>query len=300
MKIGYPCINESLDCTSSSTFRLASFTEEKFLETTAKNFACLQRILEFNVAHNLLFFRMSSGLVPFASHPVCTVNWQSHFKGTLEKIGRYIQKNNLRISMHPDQFVVLNSPKPEIVENSVRELSYQCAVMDTMLLDKTAKLQIHGGGVYGDKVAAMERFIEAYAVLPENVKARLVVENDDRLYSLQDCLYLHEKTGIPILFDNFHHEWLNNGEPMTEALKLAAATWKPEDGVPMMDYSSQAIGERKGKHTDAIVEELFRNFLQQLNGQDMDMMLEIKNKEVSALKAAEIAQEMDLLAGSSV
>ena len=202
--------------------------------------------------------------------------------------------------MHPDQFVVLNSPKPEIVESSIRELSYQCAVMDSMLLDKTAKLQIHGGGVYGDKPAALERFIVTYALLPENVKARLVVENDDRLYSLQDCLYLHEKTDIPILFDNFHHECLNNGEPMTEAVKLAAASWKPEDGVPMMDYSSQAVGERKGKHTDAIVEELFRDFLNQLNGQDMDMMLEIKNKEVSALKAVQIAQGMGLLAAAVV
>ena len=87
---------------------------------------------------------------------------------------------------------------------------------------------------------------------------------------------------------------------MTEALKMSAATWKPEDGVPMMDYSSQAIGERKGKHTDAIVEELFRDFLEQLNGQDMDMMLEIKNKEVSALKAVEIAREMGLLSAATV
>jgi UV DNA damage endonuclease len=300
MKIGYPCINESLDCTTSSTFRLASFTEERFLQTTASNFACLQRILHYNVANNLLFFRMSSGLVPFASHPVCTVDWQMHFKGTLEKIGRYIKNNGLRISMHPDQFVVLNSPKPEIVTNSIHELSYQCAVMDTMQLDSTAKLQIHGGGVYGDKPAAMERFIEVYSLLPEPVKARLVVENDDRLYSLQDCLYLHEKTGIPILFDNFHHECLNNGEPMREALIMAAATWKPEDGVPMMDYSSQAPGERKGKHTEAIVEVLFRNFLQDLGDLDMDMMLEIKNKEVSALKAVSIAQEFGLLTGVSI
>jgi UV DNA damage endonuclease len=197
--------------------------------------------------------------------------------------------------MHPDQFVVLNSPKPEIVENSIRELAYQCAVMDTMQLDSTAKLQIHGGGVYGDKPAAIQRFIETYALLPENIKARLVIENDDRLYSLQDCLYIHSQTGIPILFDNFHHECLNNGEPMQDALQLAAQTWKQKDGVPMMDYSSQAIGERKGKHTDAIVEELFAGFLTNLNGQDMDIMLEIKNKEASALKAIAIAKEMGLL-----
>jgi UV DNA damage endonuclease len=292
MKIGYPCINNSLDCTASSTFRLASFTEERFLQTVQNNFNCLQRILEFNVANHLLFFRMSSDMVPFASHPVCTVNWQMHFKGTLEKIGRYIKKNNLRISMHPDQFVVLNSPKPEIVENSIRELAYQCDVMDVMQLDSTAKLQIHGGGVYGDKPAAMERFIETYMRLPEKIKARLVVENDDRLYSLRDCLYLHEQTGIPILFDNFHHECLNNGEPMAAALRMAAATWQEKDGVPMMDYSSQATGERKGKHTDQIVEQLFHDFLLELGDLDMDIMLEIKNKEVSALKAVALAREM--------
>ncbi|KAA9340897.1 UV DNA damage repair endonuclease UvsE [Adhaeribacter soli] len=295
MKIGYPCINQTLDCTSSSTFRLASFTEERFLQTVASNFACLQRILQYNVENDLLFFRMSSDMVPFASHRICTVDWQMHFKGTLEKIGRYIKNHNLRISMHPDQFVVLNSPKPEIVENSVAELAYQCAVMDVMQLDSTAKLQIHGGGVYGDKPSAMQRFIQTYQLLPENIKHRLVVENDDRLYSLRDCLYLHEQTGIPILFDNFHHECLNNGEPMTDALQMAAATWKEQDGVPMMDYSSQAYGQRKGKHTDDIVEELFRNFLLDLGELDMDMMLEIKNKEISALKAVQIARDMRLL-----
>src|SRR5690606_28369661 len=157
----------------------------------------------------------------FASHAVCTVNWQQHFKATFAKIGRYIKNNNLRISMHPDQFVVLNSPKPEIVTNSVNELKYQCALLDAMELDDTAKLQLHGGGVYGDNTAAMQRFIETYALLPENVTLRLVLENDDRLYSLQDCLYIHAQTGIPILFDNFHHECLSNGEPMAEALQLA-------------------------------------------------------------------------------
>jgi UV DNA damage endonuclease len=120
------------------------------------------------------------------------------------------------------------------------------------------------------------------------------VENDDRLYSLLDCLYLHKKTGIPILFDNFHHECLNNGEPMGEAVRMVAATWQEKDGIPMMDYSSQAPGERKGKHTDQIEEDLFRNFLKDVNGLDMDIMLEIKNKEVSALKAVSVAKEMGL------
>lgn len=292
MKIGYPCINESLPCTSATTFRLASYSEERLISTVTNNLDCLRQILEFNVAHDLRFFRMSSELVPFASHPVNTYNWQEHFRETLLTIGNYIKAHNLRISMHPDQFVVINSPTSHIVQNSFRELEYQCSIMDLMELDKTAKLQIHAGGVYGDKPAAIRRFVDAYQLLPERIKARLVIENDDRLYSLQDCLEIHDMTGIPILFDNFHHECLNHGETMAEALRLAAQTWAPEDGILMMDYSSQSPGERKGKHVASIQLELFREFLAHLTGLDADIMLEIKDKEASALPAVALLKEL--------
>ena len=292
MKIGYPCMNESLPCSSATTFRLASYSEERLIHTVTNNLACLQQILEYNVQHGLLFFRMSSGLVPFASHAVNTFRWQEYFAPTFKAIGDYIKAHDLRISMHPDQFVVLNSPTENIVKNSFAELEYQCSIMDLMGLNKTAKLQIHVGGVYGDKPAAIRRFADAFQVLPDNVKARLVVENDDRSYSLQNCLELHDQTGIPILFDNFHHECLNNGESMPEALRLAAQTWQPEDGILMMDYSSQSPGERKGKHVTNIQLELFREFLTQLQGLDVDIMLEIKDKEASALLAISLLREL--------
>jgi UV DNA damage endonuclease len=292
MKIGYPCINETLPCSSATTFRLASYSEERLIQAVTNNLACLQQILAFNVQHGLHFFRMSSDLVPFGSHPVNTFNWQEYFAPTFATIGQYIKDNGLRISMHPDQFVVLNSPTETIVQNSFAELAYQCAIMDLMGLDKSAKLQIHAGGVYGDKPTAIRRFADAVQVLPENIKARLVVENDDRSYSLQDCLEIHELTGIPILFDNFHHECLNNGEPMTEALRQAAQTWQPEDGILMMDYSSQSPGDRKGKHISHIQLDLFREFLTQLQGLDVDIMLEIKDKEASALPALALLREL--------
>ncbi|MBC5993698.1 UV DNA damage repair endonuclease UvsE [Pontibacter cellulosilyticus] len=294
MKIGYPCINESLDCTSSRTFRLASYTEERLIETVEQNLACLRRILEYNVQHGLLFFRLTSGLVPFASHEVNKYNWQEHFKMTFRRLGSYIRNNNMRISMHPDQFVVLNSPNEQTVKNSIAELVYQGSVLDLMGLDTTAKLQIHGGGAYGDKASALSRFSEVYhTMLPDAVKARLCVENDDRTYSLRDCLYLHDLTGMPIIFDNLHHECVNNGEPMREAVEMAAATWQPErDGILMMDYSSQALGERKGRHTQSIQEQLFHDFLIETEGLDMDIMLEIKDKEDSALKALKLAQAL--------
>jgi len=297
MKIGYPCVNEAMDCTAASTFRLAFYSEERLIASVANNLACVRRMLEWNVSQGLLFFRMGSGIVPFGSHEINTFPWQSHFKAEFKALGDYIKANNLRVSFHPDQFVVLNSPDPGIVQRSIAELVYQGSMFDLMELDSTAKLQIHVGGLYGDRDLAISRFAAVHATLPEAVKVRLVVENDDRLFSLRDCLRLHELTAVPILFDNFHHECLNHGESMTDALHLAAGTWNlAHDGVPMMDYSSQAPGERKGKHTAEIVEDLFRDFLAQLQGLEMDIMLEIKNKEVSALQAVAILRELGLAA----
>ncbi|TYZ06901.1 UV DNA damage repair endonuclease UvsE [Hymenobacter lutimineralis] len=296
MRIGYPCVNESLPCTSTSTFRLASYSEERLVQAVSNNLACLQNILEYNVAHGLLFFRMGSGLVPFGSHPINTFPWQTHFAAELRALGDYIKAHNLRVSFHPDQFVVLNSPDPGIVERSIQELVYQGSLLDLMGLDSTMKLQIHAGGLYGDMESALARWIATYHRLPDAVKARLVVENDDRLYSLRNCLRLHEAVGVPILFDNLHHECLNHGEPMAEALRMAFATWHPtRDGVPMMDYSAQSVGERKGKHTASLDEGLFREFLTHLHGHDADIMLEIKDKEASAHRACAIMHDIGLL-----
>ena len=297
MKIGYPCVNEAMDCSAANTFRLASYSEERLLAAVVANLACLRRLLEWNVAHGLLFFRIGSGIVPFGSHEINTFPWQTHFAAAFRALGDYIRATGLRVSFHPDQFVVLNSPSPSIVRRSVAELVYQGSVLDLMGLDGTAKLQIHVGGLYGDRELAIGRFAAVHATLPAAVRARVVVENDDRLFSLRDCLRLHALTNVPILFDNFHHECLNHGESMRAALRSAVATWHPaRDGVPMMDYSSQAEGARKGKHTDDLVDEQFRGFLADLHGLDVDLMLEIKNKEASALRAVAILRELGLSA----
>jgi UV DNA damage endonuclease len=99
----------------------------------------LKQILQYNVKNNLLFFRISSDLIPFASHPICGLDWSRHFQLVFEQLGEFIKKYNIRISMHPDQFVVLSSPTNEVVENSINELRYHCKVLDAMGLDDTAK-----------------------------------------------------------------------------------------------------------------------------------------------------------------
>lgn len=289
MKIGYPCINRSIGCTANCTFRLASYTEERLIDTVSSNIACLQKTLEYNAAHNLRFFRIGSGIVPFASHSVCTFNWQTHFKKDFAAIGAFIKEHDVRISMHPDQFTLINSPDKEIFNRSVRELVYHCDVLDLMGLDTAAKVQIHVGGAYGDKPSAMRRFVARYASLPKKIRHRLVIENDDRIYTLAECLAIHNRTGIPVLFDVFHHSVNCSGEKLTDALRAASATWRKPDGILMIDYSIQKRGERPGVHAESIVPEQFKKFLRDSRPFDFDVMLEIKDKETSALHAVELA-----------
>ena len=291
MRIGYPCINRTIDCTANSTFRLKSYSENRLKDSIKNNLSCLRKILQFNLEHRLLFFRISSDLVPFASHPINKFNWQTYFQEDFEEIGAFIIKNKMRISMHPDQFTLINSIKEEIFERSKKELIYHAEILDLMELDKSAKIQIHVGGAYGDKQKSIERFIERFDELDDSVVQRLVIENDDKLYDLNDCLKINTEIHIPILFDNFHNKLHNSATPTKhESFKLAMKTWNEKtDGLPMVDYSSKKDNGSPRQHAETINIEDFDLFLKQTMPFDFDLMLEIKDKEKSAIKAVELA-----------
>ena len=287
MKIGYPCINTSINCTSNSGFRLKNYSKGNLKKKIENNLNCLEKTLRFNVEKNLLFFRIGSGLIPFASHEICQFNWLKEFRPRFKKIGNYIKKNKVRISMHPDQFIVLNAQKKEIKERSIKEIEYHCLVLEAMGLDQKAKVQIHVGGVYNEKEKSMERFIKNYLGLKNEIKKRLVLENDHLSYNLKDCLFLNKKTGIPIVFDVYHHQCLNNKETINQAIKQAAQTWQSKDGILMIDYSEKKPGKRKGVHAEKINLKKFKVFLEQTENIDFDIMLELKDKEKTALKAVQ-------------
>jgi UV DNA damage endonuclease len=291
MKIGYPCINWTIGCKSNKTFRLKSYTEERLKTTVKNNLECLEKILKYNIKKNILFFRITSDLIPFASHPICTFNWQDFFKKDFLRIGELIQKNDIRISMHPDQFIVLNSPNRNIVERSKKELLYHAEILDLMNLNFTAKIQLHVGGAYNNKKNSIYRFIKHYKELEPIIKKRLVIENDDRIYTLKDCLYINQGTGIPVLFDIFHHSILNNGETTKNAVEICTRFWGKKDGLLMLDYSSKKVGGSIRSHADTIDISEFKLFLKITKPYDFDIMLEIKDKEKSALKAIKILEK---------
>ncbi len=286
MKIGYACINRTYKWTTGHTCKVRNATKEKLRCKIQENIDDLWKILDWNVDHDILFFRMGSQFIPLATHQKVAneFDWSYEFKQELNEFN--VLSEEMRFSMHPDHFVVLNSLDNNIVNNSILELEYHAKLFDCMGLNNTHKMQIHGGGVFGNKNKSITRWIEIYNNnLSQSVKNRLVLENDDYRYSLKDCLNIHTETGVPILFDTLHHECLNNSETQYEAFKQVINTWKSYDGIPMIDYSSQEYGKRKGTHISHIDKVHFYNIIGDLclNNKDMDIMLEIKDKELSAL-----------------
>jgi UV DNA damage endonuclease len=290
MKIGYPCVNLTVGCSSSHTFRLASYSEAMFIETVKRNLECLKRILESNAHHGVLFFRITSDLVPFASHPICKFNWPLRFRDEFGTVGDIIKEKSMRISMHPDQFVLVNAKDDGIFLRSVKDLEYHVRVLDLLGLDNDAKVQIHVGGVYGDRKESVDRFVKRYSRLDEVIRRRLVIENDDVNYDLGECLAISHATGVPVIFDTFHHQIKGNGRDIGDCLSLTEMTWANRDGLPMVDYSSQEPAQRKGKHARTLDGEHFLNFLKRSKPHDFDLMMEIKDKEMSASRALALAE----------
>lgn len=291
IKIGYPCINYRINA-HMRTFRLSHYSLQRHIDIIKHNLGALQKILEFNSQHGIQFFRISSQIIPFASHSICEIDWQKYFKIELLAIEKIIHKNQMRISMHPDQFIILNSLNPDILTRSIAELTYHAQFLDSLKLDETAKVQIHVGGVYDNKTTSMIRFCQNYQKLPKMIKKRLVIENDDRLYSVRDCYEVYKHIKIPIIFDNFHHERLNNQESMLEALLICLSTWRKIDGRPMIDYSQQQPKSRLGKHAQHLNKRELRNFLWKTAELDFDLMLEIKDKEKSAFQTLKILESL--------
>ena len=285
MRIGYVGTNLGLG-TKTRTFRLAGFTQERARETAKENLLDTLRCLEWNAERGIGFFRVTSGIVPFASHPVAADwDWRNELKDEFRAVGDLANSTGMRLGTHPGQYVLLNSPRESVVQASLAELEYHADMLDLMGVDDDARLQIHVGGVYDDREDSMRRWIAAHRELPENVRRRLSVENDERLFPLADCLRLNQAVGVPVIFDVFHHSLLNHGETLPEAYCQVAPTW---DECPMqLDYSSQNEDKRFGAHTETLVESDFRSFLKDVP-EDADVMLEIKDKETSAMKALHV------------
>lgn len=295
MKIGYACICLGDSCFRQRTCIQKFASEDNLKEIITWNLQSLRNILKYNVAHHIQMYRLSSDIIPFGSSPVNQVPWKTIYKEDFIEIGRYIKKHDLRVSMHPGQYTLLNALDEEIVKRSIADLQYHCAILDAMCLDSSHKMILHVGGIYGDKQQAIQRFIQVYQTLPFSIKQRLVIENDDRYYDIEDVLYISSLTQIPVIFDNLHHAIRapDTNKTIQTWLYEVNQTWKKEDGVQKIHYSEQDFTRRLGAHARSINVDAFFSFVQALSF-DIDIMIEVKDKNISALKAHYILDKEDI------
>ena len=291
MSIGYASLALGVPGARLRSITSARATPERLEALIEGNLVALDALLDYNHANGIRLFRVSSDIIPFGSSPVNTLDWQTRFADQLAALGAKARRFGIRLSMHPGQYTVLNSPDAGVVERAVADLSYHAAFLDALGMDSTAKVILHVGGIYGDKPAALRRFARAYAQLPQAIVRRLVVENDDRLYTAQDVLALSRKTGAPMVFDILHHQ-LNQEQDSPDAFALidaAAETWGNADGAQKIHFPQQAAGRRPGSHSDTIAVEPFLTFYRHLETRRgaknlPDIMLEVKDKNLSAIK----------------
>jgi UV DNA damage endonuclease len=295
MNLGYACINMTLGNRKPKITTNRSMVRKTFLERGLnyagelglENSRDLLQILKWNTENGIKLFRLSSEFFPWASeYKFEDLPQFLRIRTLLSGAGHYAQSVGMRINSHPGPFNVLTSPKESVVQNTIVDLELHGKIFDLMGLEKSPynNINIHCNGVYGDKKSAMDRFILNFQRLSPSVQTRLTVENDDKesMYSVKDLMYIHEKTGIPIVFDYHHHKFCTGGLSEEEALKLAVSTW-PKGITPEVHYSeSKSLHENNTKikpqaHSDYI------NALPNTYELDLDIMVESKAKELAIL-----------------
>ena len=270
--------------------------------------AALDRVWDHLDREDIRMYRMTASLAPYATHPDLP---QFHRQveeaaDELAALGDRARALDLRLSTHPGQYVVLNSESSAVVDAAVRDLELQGEVMEVMGLGPDAVVVVHVGGAAGGTAAATGRFEAGLERLSDRARSRLVIENDDRTFSLRDVLALHARTGLRVVWDILHHHCHDpDGIPDRDALALALATW-PAGVTPKIHYSSPktAMEERRRRagrrverswvlpqlraHADMIDPFAFEHFLTDTAaGFDFDVMLEAKAKDLALLRLRE-------------
>ena len=266
----------------------------------------LDAILDYLDRHQIRMYRMSSDIAPYATHPD-----MPQFHGMvrdsaaeLQAFGAKAKRLDIRLSFHPSQFVVLNSPDPKLVEKGIWDLLSQAEMLELMELGPEAVLVIHAGGTYGDRQASAARWVETWRILPEPVRRRLVLEHDDIRFSAADVLWIHEHTGVRLVFDHQHFWCLNpEGLELRPTVEAILRTW-PQDEQPKIHFSSPRTELRQVKRTDRATRKStmvnvapvwtghadfcnpfeFITFMRTVDGLEFDVMLEAKVKDLALIR----------------
>ena len=281
VRLGYVASCLSLDLGASHTTRLALATRERLAGLVAQNLEELARILAFNEAHGIRLYRIGSSLVPFASHPVNRLRWWKTFARDFAALGRLAARSGQRLSLHPAPAGASRSGLSAATREAARrELRYGARVLDLLGQGPAGRVVVHVGGAAPDRAVALARAHRFLDSLDEEIRRRIAVEHDDRIWRAREVLPLAREHGLPLVVDNLHHEILPSDPPLTLAALFAAAapTWTALGVRPKAHLASQRPGAKPGAHADRVDPAVAAGVLAALPG-PYDLMLEAKEKD---------------------
>lgn len=292
MRLGYACINTTLD--KEGKFKTITVKKaltmdkidliNKIKGITIDNLYTTYKILQWNVQHNIFMYRMTSNMIPLATHELLK-DWQwwddKDIIRLCTKIRKYVREHNINISFHPDQFCVINSPKEAVFDIAKDILEYHNKLSELLGCNI---LVLHIGGVYGDKNAAIQRFIDNFKKLRLDIQCKIVLENDDKSFGVPEVLYICERLNIPMVLDLHHYRVNNNGENIEDYIDRIKNTWG--NIIPAIHLSSGKDNDLDRKHADYISQEDYKWALNATKG-NLNIMLECKKKEQAIFKLRE-------------
>lgn len=298
VRLGYVAIALKLPkVTSSSTVTYTTYSKllseeeklNKLKKVTLSNLDDLYKILQYNIENKIHFYRITSALIPLATHPeVSNWNYRKIFNKDFEKIGKLIQESNMRVDTHPDQFNVINSVKDEVVKNTERNLIHHVRLFEDINYS-LGKMVLHIGSAEGGKEKAMERFITNFKAFPKEITSKLILENDDKTFTAKEVLHICKTVEAPMVLDIHHHACNNEGEDLVQIIEEFLSTWDKEILPPKIHISTPRDGEKDKKHADYIYAEDFVRFIESCRvfNRDIDIMIEAKQKDLALYKLVE-------------
>lgn len=295
-RLGYVAMAIDLkDCSPSGTVTVKTFNKlpdndsrmSKLRRVTKKNIHNTLRILRYNKDYNIKVYRFTSKLIPLATHPIVS-HWDyiEDFKEELKELGDFVRKNEFRVSAHPDHYTLINSISKDVIKNSINDLDYHVRLFEAMgLEDYNYKLVLHIGGLYKSKEESIEKFKENFIKLPNRIKNRIILENDDKSYTAADVLQICNDLKVPMVVDIHHHNCKNDGEKIQDLLPYIFDTWNNESLNPKIHFSSPKSQKEFRSHADDIELEDFHAFLDIAKkvGRNFDVMIEAKNKNIALI-----------------
>ena len=258
----------------------------------------LDELILWNNDHDIFSLRISSELFPHFTDAVTDPYTLDFAKEELKKVGELAKKIGQRLTFHPGQFNQVGANKKEVLESTIKDLSMHCDIFDMMELDDNAIVNIHLGGMYGDKEKTKRRWIEQFDDLPTKIKRRLTIENDEKCYSVRDCLDVAAETGIPVVLDNHHYQCYNLLHPDEEPeeiedliTEVIEDSWK--DRKVLFHISEQDTSKKCGAHSKYI-SKLPDYYLEIPEKYDVDLWIDIeaKEKEKAVLKLYDVHPEI--------